>query len=229
MEDLFESRESGHAYVDLGLSVKWATLNIGQENVFDYGDRFAWGDNTPRLDNYNQWEEYKFLHPKSHPLFSKYNTDPEYGPVDNLTRLEPEDDVAATMWGWYWRMPTVMEFKELVDNCSCKWIFYQKDEHDVTDGFLFTSKLKGYEGKSIFLPGCGIVYDHSGDESQAHYEEKYFYADCFYWSSDLVGREPSSPDRACMLFIDKSPLGNPRIELKQERRCIVASVRPVFE
>lgn len=228
MSDMFEKYEAGHAYVDLGLSVNWATLNVGQSNIFDFGDRFAWGDNRPQLDNYQHWEEYKHLHPKSHPLFSKYNTDPEYGVVDNLTRLEPEDDIATVRWGWHWRMPTVKEFKELIENCSCKWVFYQKDEHDATDGFLFTSNVKGYEGNSIFLPGCGIVYDHSGDELQEHLEVGSFYGDCLYWSSDLVGGEPSTPDRACMLFVDKSPLGHSRPCLKQERRCVVTQIRPVF-
>jgi len=228
MLDLFEKYEAGHAYVDLGLSVNWATLNIGQSNIFDFGDRFAWGDNRPHLDNYQHWEDYKFLDPKSHPLFSKYITDPEYGPVDNVTRLEPEDDVATARWGWRWRMPTASEFKELIENCSCKWVFYQKDEYDATDGFLFTSMVKGYEGNSIFLPGCGIVYDHSGDKSQEHYEDKYFYGDCLYWSSDLECGEPSTPDRACMLFADKSPLGECRVRLQQEKRCIVTQIRPVF-
>lgn len=228
MCDLFYEYQAGHAYVDLGLSVKWATLNIGQKNVFDYGDRFAWGDSTPRLDDYNQWDEYKFLHPESHPLFSKYNTDLEYGPVDNLTRLEPEDDIANKLWGGFWRMPTALEFKELIDNCWCKWLRYQKDEFDVVDGFLFNSKVEGYQGRTLFLPGCGIVYDHSDDGMTEGTYNHYFYSDCFYWSSDLVGQEPSSPDRACMFFINKSPLGHPRIIFKQERRCIVASIRPVF-
>lgn len=32
----------GHNYVDLGLSVKWATCNIGATNPWDYGDYFDW-------------------------------------------------------------------------------------------------------------------------------------------------------------------------------------------
>ena len=31
-------------YVDLGLSVKWATMNIGAERVIDHGGYFAWGE-----------------------------------------------------------------------------------------------------------------------------------------------------------------------------------------
>lgn len=33
----------GHEYVDLGLSVKWVTCNIGAENSWDYGDYYSWG------------------------------------------------------------------------------------------------------------------------------------------------------------------------------------------
>lgn len=31
-------------YVDLGLSVKWATMNIGAERITDHGSYFAWGE-----------------------------------------------------------------------------------------------------------------------------------------------------------------------------------------
>ena len=36
--------EKGHKYVDLGLSVKWATMNVGATTPEDYGDYFAWGE-----------------------------------------------------------------------------------------------------------------------------------------------------------------------------------------
>ena len=32
---------NGHAWVDLGLSVKWATMNVGASSPEDYGDYFA--------------------------------------------------------------------------------------------------------------------------------------------------------------------------------------------
>ena len=41
------TNESQHEYVDLGLSVKWATCNIGAEEPEDYGDYFAWGETEP--------------------------------------------------------------------------------------------------------------------------------------------------------------------------------------
>lgn len=33
---------SGHDYVDLGLSVKWATCNLGADSPWGYGDYYAW-------------------------------------------------------------------------------------------------------------------------------------------------------------------------------------------
>ena len=37
-----------HDYVDLGLSVKWATCNVGADSPEDYGDYFAWGETEPK-------------------------------------------------------------------------------------------------------------------------------------------------------------------------------------
>ncbi len=44
-------------YVDLGLSVKWATMNIGAESVTDYGVYFAWGEIVSK-DDYT-WGAYQ--------------------------------------------------------------------------------------------------------------------------------------------------------------------------
>ena len=44
-----ETPEVGtHEYVDLGLSVKWATCNVGATTPEDYGDYFAWGEVEPQ-------------------------------------------------------------------------------------------------------------------------------------------------------------------------------------
>ena len=42
---------SGHYYVDLGLSVKWADRNIGALSSSAYGDYFAWRE-TVTKDSY---------------------------------------------------------------------------------------------------------------------------------------------------------------------------------
>ena len=40
-------RYTGHGYVDLGLSVKWATCNVGATEPYHYGDYFGWAETTP--------------------------------------------------------------------------------------------------------------------------------------------------------------------------------------
>lgn len=37
---------SGHDYVDLGLSVKWATCNLEADNPWDYGGHYAWASSN---------------------------------------------------------------------------------------------------------------------------------------------------------------------------------------
>lgn len=35
---------NGYEFIDMGLSVKWATCNIGAKKLTDYGWYFMWGD-----------------------------------------------------------------------------------------------------------------------------------------------------------------------------------------
>lgn len=85
-----------HEYVDLGLSVKWATMNVGASKPEDYGDYFAWGETTTKT-TYN-WSTYKYCNGSSSTL-TKYNTDSSYGTVDNKTTLDLSDDAANANWG----------------------------------------------------------------------------------------------------------------------------------
>ena len=41
---------AGHEYVDLGLSVKWATCNVGASSPSGYGNYYAWGETSPKND-----------------------------------------------------------------------------------------------------------------------------------------------------------------------------------
>lgn len=136
-------------YVDLGLSVKWATFNVGATAPFEIGDYYAWGaiDTT---SNYS-WESYRFFtgyNDDEEAQVSKYVTNSYYGEnVDNLTVLESADDVAFVKWGGNWRTPTRDEFEELVDLCEWEWT-----EYNGVYGYLVTSRVTGYMDRSIFLP-----------------------------------------------------------------------------
>ena len=163
----FERRKTyidGHDYVDLGLSVKWATCNVGASSPEDYGGYYAWGE-IEEKSNYD-WSTYKWCN-GSYDTQTKYCTSSSYGTVDNKTVLDPEDDVAHVKWGGTWRMPTLDEQKELLNKCTWTW---------TTQNGVNGYKVTGPNGNSIFLPAAGYRYG-----SGAYHRGSYGY----YWSSSL--------------------------------------------
>ena len=168
-----------HEYVDLGLSVKWATCNVGASKPEEYGDYFAWGETEPK-STYN-WSTYKWCN-GSETTLTKYCTDDSYGTVDNKTQLELRDDAAHVNWGGSWRMPTRAEQDELHNNCTWTWT-----TQNGVYGYKVTSKKSGYTNKSIFLPAAGYRYDSSLYSAGSY--------GC-YWSSSLY---TDGPYRACDL------------------------------
>ena len=153
-----------HVYVDLGLSVKWATCNVGAENCYDYGDYFAWGETI----GYNSgktsfsWSTYKYCN-GSYDSMTKYCTSSSYGTVDNKDVLEATDDAATVNWGSDWRMPTHNELSELqnTDNCSWTWYAAGNAEFNGVAGYKVQSKKTGYTDNYIFLPAAGDRYNSS--------------------------------------------------------------------
>lgn len=129
--------------VDLGLSVKWANCNVGATTPEEYGDYFAWGE-TEEKEDYS-WGTYKWCN-GTRTSMTKYCIDSYYGTVDNKTVLDLEDDAAHVKWGGSWRMPTLDEVEELVNNCS-----WTETEQNEVSGFIVT----GPNGNSIFLPATG--------------------------------------------------------------------------
>ena len=160
-------------YVDLGLSVKWASFNLGASVPEEYGDYFAWGETEPKA-KYG-WTQYKWGNGENKAL-TKYCNKAAYGEdgfTDNLTQLLPEDDAAHVNWGGNWRMPTAAEFDELINNCTV-----EKSAINGVNGYLLTSKING---NSIFLPMAGYYnFDLCSDQHQG--SGTIFY----YWSVDMV-------------------------------------------
>ena len=191
--------DDGHEYVDLGLSVKWATCNVGASSPEEYGDYFAWGETVPKSDD--SWTTYKWCEGTDSTL-TKYNINSDYGIVDDRIRLEMEDDAACANWGEKWRIPTDAEWSELIDNCISMWT--------IQNGVLGRKFMSKKNGNSIFLPAAGRWFEGSLTDARSH---------GFYWSSSLC---TDAPDNA--YCVDFSSRG---IYLDPGSRSSLMPVRPV--
>ncbi len=152
-------------WVDLGLSVHWATCNVGATTPEGYGDYFAWGEIEPK-DNYD-WSTYKYCNGSSSSL-TKYNSYNGDGMVDNKTILDLSDDAARANWGGEWRMPSDIEKHELIKFCSWTWT-----RQNGINGYKVTSKING---NSIFIPASGRKLG-SSDYNKGNIGE--------YWSASV--------------------------------------------
>ena len=89
---------NGYDAIDLGLSVRWATCNIGASSPEVFGGLYAYGDPTGK----------KFTH----------NVHDYPGGKDIVNT---ELDIAKKLWGSEWRLPTSEEMKELKEKCTWKY------------------------------------------------------------------------------------------------------------
>lgn len=202
--------ENGHEWVDLGLSVKWASCNLGAPSSSERGNYYSWGELFTKKDNEYISSSYLFRikGEKSREtdndtsVFSKYNTKRDHGVIDNKTRLDLSDDVARLLWGGGWRIPTKMEFEELINNCTFIWTSINGK-----NGYKVTSKKNG---NSIFLP-AGDYHDDGNRFMR--------YSDGYYWSSSLY---TTSPNCAWALFFNTS-----KHIITFEYRFYGFSIRPV--
>ena len=193
--------ENGHEWVDLGLSVKWATCNVGASSPKDYGDYFAWGETEPK--EVYDWSTYKYCN-GSYDSLTKYNTSSSRGTiVDNKTQLELTDDAARANWGGRWRMPTDVEMTELRINCAWKWT-----SQNGVNGYRVTSKSNG---NSIFLPVAGYRRDSSLNFAGSYGN---------YRSSSL---DTDNPHNAYDMMFSSS-----YVDQDDSNRCCGLSVRPVL-
>ena len=125
--------------VDLGLSVYWASCNLGAEKPEEYGDYYAWGETKPK-SSYTK-ENYSY-YDASTTQFTDIG--------DDISGTQY--DAATVNLGSDWRMPTRQEMKELVDKCTWEWT-----QINGINGY----KVTGPNGNSVFLPAAGKYYSYS--------------------------------------------------------------------
>ena len=134
-----KAKYNGHEYeyVDLGLSVKWATCNVGASNPEDYGNYYAWGETSTKKTYYED----------NCPTYGLSTSQLQsQGYIDSEGNLTSQYDAARANWGGTWRMPTEAELGELYHNCIWTW---------TTQNGVNGYKVVGPNGNSIFLPAAG--------------------------------------------------------------------------
>ncbi len=203
--------------VDLGLSVKWASFNLGATNPEEFGDYYAWGETVPYYCSQDpliwrpgketgyDWQSYKWCMGSSN-TFTKYcwaSSRGYKGFTDTKTILDPEDDAAHMSLGGKWRMPRDSEFGELLNNCSWEWTSVNG-----VDGF----KVTGPSGASIFFPAAGRRYGTNLNFPGAR---------GYYLSSSLDAVDASNA-WGMYFFSERAGTGS------YNSRCDGRTIRPVY-
>ncbi|MCF0199555.1 MAG: hypothetical protein HUK02_09575 [Bacteroidaceae bacterium] len=162
--------------VDLGLSVKWATFNLGASKPEEYGDYYGWAQTVPYATSVNMsgWEMYwqKLGSTATSGADCGGTLDPllKYIKPAKVNMTGSEWDVAHVKLGGAWRLPTEKEADELKNNCDWEW---QSDYNGTkVKGYLVKSRTNG---NSIFLPAAGL---HDGVTRKL-----YSGNNAYYWTS----------------------------------------------
>ena len=149
--------------VDLGLSVKWSSHNVGAASASDFGQYFFWGDTIGVSSSESQY-------PQEVPYTGQYS---EFENILQNHIAKTKFDAAYQLQGKNWRMPTTAEYKELIDKCTCVEIYINNAK-----GYLLT----GPNGNTLFLPNAenrklwlGRMYDNG----------EYFNS-AAYWTDELA-------------------------------------------
>lgn len=130
--------------VDLGLSVEWATCNIGANSPFEKGNLYGWGDTSGVIYGcHTSSREYEDEPSTGGDEFLfAYPTRKDHIPPSTI--VGTEYDIARQCWGGEWRMPTREEARELLDSC----MFFVRKNYIVAIGpsgdsiqFLFESAI----------------------------------------------------------------------------------------
>ena len=118
-----------------GLSIKWASFNLGASYAADYGDYYAWGEMEPK-ESYTE---------ENYTLTTK---------PTNLTQAGR--DIVRERLGGKWRMPTDDEWKALIAKCELG--------HEVINGVRMVKYSSRTNRNSIYLPMGGYKRDNSVQE-----------------------------------------------------------------
>ncbi|MEE1064260.1 MAG: hypothetical protein UH071_11390 [Paludibacteraceae bacterium] len=166
-----------HTAIQLGLSVKWATMNIGatsdQPGEASFGKYLPWGMTEEHFEF--AWED-----PNLSMLYRKTNGELKAvfgngfsGSIQGITPREYMGDTygdpATCLWGDDWVIPTRNQINELMEQMRntkvqgakfTNWVEWAKDyviPHVKTNGCYVYGK-DSYSNKKVWFPAAGGVH-----------------------------------------------------------------------
>lgn len=135
--------------VDLGLSSRWSSCNLGANSPEELGDYFAWAETEPK-SCYDR-DNYKWFCRDMSPKYGM-NGDSARLNTNILSQLDIRDDAAHVVLGGNWRIPSLRDITELYDKCEWVWTIMNG-----INGCIITSKVDEHTDRSIFLPAAGCI------------------------------------------------------------------------
>ncbi|MBO4263182.1 MAG: Ig-like domain-containing protein [Bacteroidales bacterium] len=149
-------------YVDMGLpsGVTWAEMNLGAAHPWECGDFYSWG--SIATQSVYDFDSYRFFDVQNDKM-TKYVASSEWGTVDGKTVLDSADDAARQVLGSPWRIPTITDFVELIENSTRTWTVREgtyglevKSKHNANT--LFFPAAGASEGKNVTPAGTMGIY-----------------------------------------------------------------------
>ena len=182
----------GLEFVDLGLPMHWASINVGSRFAEDHSDKFSWGDTETQ--NTYRFNDYRYYYATG---------DDEYNNLGNEIK-GTQHDVAHKKWdytwdeaeyggrGQLWAMPSEEDLQMLVDSCewsdSTSYAFNPtRQTYDEVKGFKVYSKKTG---RSIFINSLETAeWDIKGNHNPrgSNYAGPFDYGPL--WTSSRAPRE----------------------------------------
>lgn len=202
--------------VDLGLSVKWATCNIGANQPTEEGNKYGWGDSsgviytsyTEVCGDYNN-REYR----PEHWGLDEYAYPTRKGIEAPRSIVGTQYDVARNCWGENWRMPTRAEARELINSCE----FVIRDSYIVAIGPSGDSILFPLRNKERWIRGEYATGELDTTPFPSTYKNKYIHS--FIIGQEMRNGSPVTTDGKLTL----------KVKMDDLERNRMLTLRAVFE
>lgn len=162
-----------YEFVDLGLSVKWATSNIGAKSIGEPGYYLGWGETTQKANNIPYDAEHNiFGYPVEIGGGGRSGSQVEwhYRSIGNSI-CGTNYDAATKHWGGTCRMPSNKEAKELITKCR----FIHGGENGLSGRWAV-----GPNNHAIFFPSGGFTNPTLNDVKEHHYNYR-----GWYWTGEI--------------------------------------------